>query len=129
MIIIRCPYELVIGCVHKIPYPPDLIISIVHELPGCYTGCFRLFFYLDTVLIGTCLKEYIISLLSLVSRYCIRKHYLIGISDMRLAGSVGYGCRNIISSSVLCHLYISFKKNNIVILSQYGGYIKKTLRQ
>ena len=105
MVLIRCPDEFIVRCVHQIPYSPDFSGNVVNKfLRG--DSCFRcLEFYFLSMFIGSCLESYIISLQSLIPCNTVGKHDLICVSDVRFARCIGNRCCNVIR--FLAHLKYS----------------------
>ena len=104
MVFVGCPDELIIRRIHQIPYFFDLPCHMIHEFLRTDSGlpCLRL--DLLTMLVGSCLKEHIVSLQPLESGNTVCKHNLIRIADMGLAGRIGNGCCDIIwLSAFLTH--------------------------
>ena len=88
--------EFVIGSVHQIPDIFDLAGYIINKFLRCNACffCFQLDFL--AMLICSCLEKYIISFQSFVACNGICQNSLVGISDMRLTGSISDSCCNII---------------------------------
>ena len=103
MVFICCTDEFIIGCVHQIPDAFDLTGNVIYEFLWCNTSFLSLQLDLLAMLISTCLKIYVITLLSFKTCDRIRKNDLIGISDMRFTGCVRNGSADIIS--LLFHLF------------------------
>ena len=91
MVLVRRADEAVVVCSDKIEDPLDLTGNIVNELLGSLADSRCLLLYLDTVLIGTGLEAHVKALELLVSCDTVGEDDLVGISDVRLARSVGDG--------------------------------------
>ena len=91
MILIRCTDETVILRTHKIEDPLDLSSYLINKLSGGLADSRCLLLYLDTVLIGTGLEAHVKALELLVSCDTVGEDDLVGVSDVRLARSVGDG--------------------------------------
>ena len=89
MVLVSSTDELIIRSVHQIPDALDLISHTVNENLRGHAGSFSLQLDLLAVLIGTGLETNIVSLLSLVASDTVCQNDLVGITDMRLAGSIG----------------------------------------
>ncbi len=107
MIIVRGADKFVIGGVHQIPDVFYLSGNVVHIGLWRYAffGCFRLDLY--AMLVSSCLKKNIISLLSSEAGDAVRQNDLICISNMRLTGCVGDRGSHIVFIISLIH----FSKN------------------
>ena len=103
MIFICCTDEFVIGCVHQIPDTFDLAGNVIYEFLRCDACFLSLQLDLLAMLVSSCLKIHIITLLTSESCNTIGKNYLISISDMRLTGCVRNGSADIIS--LLFHFF------------------------
>lgn len=93
--------EIVVGGIHFIPNAPDNARHAVHIFLRRYALFFRKLFDLQSMLIGAGAEKDVIALLPLVSGDGIGENDLIGIADVRLAGSIGNGCGNIIFSFLI----------------------------
>ena len=96
MIFICCTNEFVIRCIHQIPDSFDFCWYIIYEFLWCDSSLLGFELDLLSVLICSCLEEYIISLASLVTCDCICKHDLVCVSDMRFTWCIGNRCCYII---------------------------------
>ena len=85
VILICCTDKLVIRSIHQIPDFLDFSGNIVYEFFWCYSRLFCFELDLLTMLIGSCLEKYIISLTSLVSCDRVSQNNLISVSNMRFA--------------------------------------------
>ncbi len=88
MIFIGGPDEFVVGGIHQIPHFPDFACHLVHIFLGMNPGFFGTFLYFYTVFIGTRQEKNIFPNESLIPGNGVRKHHLIGVADMRLAGCI-----------------------------------------
>ena len=77
--------KFVVGCVHQIPDPLDLPCHIVHEFLWRNACFLSLQLNLLAVLIGSCLKEHIVSLASFVPCDGVRQYDLVSVPDVGLA--------------------------------------------
>ena len=96
VILVRGTDKFVIGGVHQIPDPPDLPCHIIHKLLRRNPGflCLELDFL--SMLVRSRLEKYVVALGSLKPGDAVRQNHLVGVADVRLAGCVGNGCRNVI---------------------------------
>ena len=114
MIFICCTDKFIIRSVHQIPDPFDLTGHVIYEFLRCNACFFCLQLDLLAMLICSCLKIYVISLLSLKTCDGICKNNLISISDMRFTGCVRNGSADIIS--LLFHFsFLHNIKNNCML--------------
>ena len=112
--------KFIIGSIHEIPDPFDLTGYIIYKFLR-RNSCFRsLQLNLLSMLIGSCLEENIITLLSLISGNGICQNNFVSITDMRLAGSISNGSGNIIF--LLFHVPISPLTHHSRISSRKSGH-------
>ena len=100
MVVIGRADEAVIADVHQLPQILDALGAlddVINKLLRGDAGLLGLQLDLLAMLISTCLKIYVITLLSFKTCDRIRKNDLIGISDMRFTGCVRNGSADIIS--------------------------------
>ena len=100
--------EIIVACVHSVPDLFDLARDTVNVLLGsdvCRSGKI---FYLLSVLVGTGAEENVISHSSFVSCDSVGGNNLVGVTEVRLLGSVCNSCGYIIILFVV-HFYTFLK--------------------
>ena len=101
MVLIRRADKAVVRCVDEIPKSLDLSGHIIDKFLGCLARDRSSGLDLLAVLITSCLEVHVIAVRPFISGDTVRQNDLIGISDMRLAGSVGDRCCDVILSFIL----------------------------
>ena len=92
-------HKAIVGRVHEVPDTLNFRRYLVDIRLRRHTGIFCLALNLLTVLVCSGLKIYVIALFALKAGNCVRQNNLIGISDVRLAGSIGNRRRDIVGFS------------------------------
>ena len=92
-------HKAVVGRVHEVPDSLDLRGDLIHIGLRRHAGILCLALNLLTVLVRSGLKIYVIALFALKAGNRVRQNNLIGISDVRLAGSIGNRRRDIVGFS------------------------------
>ena len=93
------PHKAIVGCVHEVPDALNFRRYLVDIGLRRHAGIFCFALNLLTVLVRSGLKIYIIALFALKAGNRVRQNNLIGISDVRLAGSIGNRRRDIVGFS------------------------------
>ena len=96
MVVVSSTDKFIIGCVHQVKGLLDLACHLINKLLWCFSSLSSFQLDLLTMLIRTCLKAHIIALHSLESGNGICQHDLVGVSNVRLAGSVSNGRGDVI---------------------------------
>ena len=109
MVCVRCAYKFVVGGVHQIPDFADFPGNAVHKCFRRDIFLLRFLFDFLSVFIRAGLKIDFIALQAFVARNAVRKHRLIGVSNMRLARCVGDGCCNVVRFPFHVFLLSDFK--------------------
>ena len=116
MVVIRRADKFIIRSIHQIPDTFDFPRYLIHKFLGRHPRFLSFQLYLLSMLVGSCLKEHIISLHSPEPRNRVRQYDLIGISDMRLARSIGNRRRHI--KLLFFHPYFPFFSLNLQMILQ-----------
>ena len=103
MVFVRCADEAVVTRVHSVPNGTDLSGNTVYIFLRGYALFFGKRLHLLSVLIGSGAKTNIIAAAPLIPRHGVGCNHLIGIAEVRLAGSIRNGGRNIILFFFLIH--------------------------
>ena len=104
---VRGADKLVVGGVHQIPDPFDLLSGLVHKLLGRHARRLGLLLDLLAVLIRSGLEKHVAALGPLIAGDTVGQHDLVGIADVGLAGGICDGRGDIIwLFTILTHGFI-----------------------
>ena len=101
MIRVRCADKAVIRSVYQIPESLDLSGHLIDKFLGSLAGRRGPGLDLLSVLVASRLEMHVVTVGSLISRDTVSQNDLIGVSDMRFAGSVCDRCCDVIFSFIL----------------------------
>ena len=101
VVFVSCADKAVIRSVYQIPESLDLSGHFIDEFLGSLAGCRCPGLDLLSVLVASRLEMYVIAVRFLVSGDAVSQNDLIGVSDMRFAGSVCDRCCNVVFSFIL----------------------------
>ena len=112
---VRGADKFVIGDIQHITHSLNYPGNLIHEFFGRNAGLLGLQLNLLAMLIRSRLEKDVVALLSLKPGDAVRQHNLIVIADMRLAGRIGNGRGQIISSLVL-HVFLLLSCSSLLTL-------------
>ena len=121
MVIIRCPYKVIIGGVHQIPQVFNGACYLINKLLRSNPCFLCLQFNLLSMLIRSRLEEHVIAVFPFKSGNAVCQHNLIAVADVRLTRSIGNRRRNIILT--LTHFISSLEKLKSFLLTNYTFFL------